>query len=265
MNYSWITQITWIILWHTEQEALWRHHPTVACDAAILNAESSCTFDGGGAALLNHAPPSLHPYIPFQLSRAHFRPFRHTYRSCTTHWHSWLQINLSSLCRRQQHLSTPASPLSQAFPPLRKTKGNSSVFDRIHSCSFLNIRSLSSHLMPLPGSPKMECWFVVDEMPESCATRGAAASWLLGPGLGPLPDSSFQYATAADRAPSEVVWSASLLSSTSARLLVTHSPTAGVSYSVRRMLSRGLGTAIIIQVVICDSYVWQKSVLLVTD
>jgi hypothetical protein len=46
---------------------------------------------------------------------------------------------------------------------------------------------------------------------------------------------------------------------------VTHSPTAGVSYSVRRMLGRSFDAAIVMQIVICHSHGWQKSVLLVTD
>jgi hypothetical protein len=49
---------------------------------------------------------------------------------------------------------------SKGIPPrymvcLRKATGNSSVFDQIHSHSFLNTGSLfevASHLMPLPGS-----------------------------------------------------------------------------------------------------------------
>jgi hypothetical protein len=39
---------------------------------------------------------------------------------------------------------------------------------------------------------------------------------------------------------------------------VTHSPAAGVSYSVRRMLSRSCDAAIVMQIVICHSHVWQK-------
>ena len=54
-------------------------------------------------------------------------------------------------------------------------------------------------------------------------------------------------------------------SSTSACLLVTYSLTAGVSYSVRRMLSRSFDDAIVMQIVTCHSHVRQKSVLLVTD
>jgi hypothetical protein len=46
---------------------------------------------------------------------------------------------------------------------------------------------------------------------------------------------------------------------------VTHSPTAGVSYSVRRMLSKSCDTAIVMQIIICHSHGWQKSALLVTD
>ena len=48
-------------------------------------------------------------------------------------------------------------------------------------------------------------------------------------------------------------------------LLVTHSPTAGVSYSVCRMLSRSFDDAIVMQIVTCHSRIGQKSVLLVTD
>jgi hypothetical protein len=43
---------------------------------------------------------------------------------------------------------------------------------------------------------------------------------------------------AADRAPSVAIWPASVQSSTPVYLLMTHSPTAGVLFSVRRMLSR---------------------------
>jgi hypothetical protein len=53
----------------------------------------------------------------------------------------------------------------------------------------------------------------------------------------------------ADRAPSKVVWSAPPQSSTSACLLVTYSPTAGVSYSVYRMLSRA--SLFIITLIFC--------------
>lgn len=77
-------------------------------------------------------------------------------------------------------------------------------------------------------------------------------------------DSSWQYATTADQAPFEVIWSAFTQSFTSACLLVTHSLSAGVSYSVRRMLSRSFDGVIVMQIVICHSHVWQKSVLLIT-
>jgi hypothetical protein len=53
--------------------------------------------------------------------------------------------------------------------------------------------------------------------------------------------------------------------STSARLLVTHSPNAGVSYSVHRIRSKSFDAVIVMQIVICHSYSWQQSVLLVTD
>jgi hypothetical protein len=51
----------------------------------------------------------------------------------------------------------------------------------------------------------------------------------------------------------------------SACILVTHSPTAAVSYSVRRILSRSFNNTIILQIVICYSHFRQKSVLLITD
>ena len=53
--------------------------------------------------------------------------------------------------------------------------------------------------------------------------------------------------------------------STSAHQLVTRSPNAGVSYSVHGMLSRSFDAVIFMQIVICHSHDWQKSVLLVTD
>jgi hypothetical protein len=64
---------------------------------------------------------------------------------------------------------------------------------------------------------------------------------------------------------SRVVWRASVPSFMSDCLLVTHSPTAGVSYSVCRMLSRSFDDAIVMQIVTCHNHVGQKSVLLVTD
>ena len=67
-----------------------------------------------------------------------------------------------------------------------------------------------------------------------------------------------------DRAPSEVV-SAPSQSSTSACLLVTHSPNAGVSYSVHMMLSKSFDAAIVMQIIICHNHGYQQSVLLVTD
>jgi hypothetical protein len=54
-------------------------------------------------------------------------------------------------------------------------------------------------------------------------------------------------------------------SSTSACLLVTHSPNAAVLYSVRRIFSRSFNAIIVMQMVICHSHGWQQSALHVTD
>ena len=46
---------------------------------------------------------------------------------------------------------------------------------------------------------------------------------------------------------------------------MTYSPTAGVSYSVYKMLSRSFDDAIVIQIVTYYSHVGQESVLFVID